>query len=184
MRDGGFGSAENNLQRRGWQSKPGSAAPAIVPMPGAKGRQRGRETAAVPGTPLCLSASNAAALAARRPRALDYTSACPKLCRNHTRRFLGLAPGAQESRGPELLPFGQEAVRCGKEGSRETAPAGRCLPCPAGRRSRFSPAPGRSSSGAFRGPDPGHHEVREALLAHFRGLPLAGEHHLLATAFH
>lgn len=48
---------EDNLQKCCLQSKPGSAVLAVVPMPGAKGWQRGRKVDAVPMTTFCPSAS-------------------------------------------------------------------------------------------------------------------------------
>lgn len=48
---------ESNVQKRYSQSKPGSAALAIMPMPGAKGWEDGCKVDVVPVTPFCLSAS-------------------------------------------------------------------------------------------------------------------------------
>ena len=48
---------ESNLQKCCLQSKPGSAALATTPLPGAEGWQHRLEVDAVPVTPFCLSAS-------------------------------------------------------------------------------------------------------------------------------
>lgn len=185
---------ESNPQKCCLQNKPGSAAlghHAIARGWGMSTRMRGGCSAHDTLLPLCKS--KAEALAAHLSRRVDgqYKSSA-WFC-------FQLAPNTHEHPCPEGWPHKGSSCLLGRGGEGRSRS---CLlwqgwlaegkphqregisPYPAGMHFHFHLLPGHSSSGAFHHLNPGHHEVREMLPDHFRGMPPASNYCLLEVTFY